>query len=201
MINWKVFKFLSFFSTVILLLFQACTQKNNLAPPFPYQTLPEFICAYGDTPFDSIDIQTFENGNYFSLTFLNEGQAHGNQLFFHENGQIKTRRFYCMGEINGPYFTFFEDGELSSKGYYFEGRMSGSWRFFYPNGNLREVVYFIENQENGPFREYHENGQLKAMGYYIGEDKEHGLLSLFTEDGELKRKMRCNNGICLTIPS
>ncbi|TVQ49955.1 MAG: hypothetical protein EA362_03430 [Saprospirales bacterium] len=194
----------SFFLIYSLLNLSACQEKaevNLPKEPIPYKTLPDFICAHGDLAFDSIDIQTFEDGSHFSITFLSGGQPHGQQLIYYENGEIKTRRHYCLGEINGPFTNYYEDGTIQVRGYYHEGRMSGSWHFYYPDGKPKEVVYFIDNEERGPFREYHKNGQLKASGYYIGEDREHGLLYLYEEDGELKRRMRCNNGICFTISS
>ncbi len=199
--RFSISLFFSFFVVYSLFLFSSCQegQVNLPESPIPYQTLPEFICHHGDMAFDSIDIQTFEDGSYFSITFLTGGQPHGQQLFYHENGEVKTRRHYCLGEISGPFTNYFEDGTVQARGFYYEGRMAGSWHFYYPDGKLKEVVYFMDNEERGPFREYHENGQLKAAGYYIREDQEHGLLYLYDEDGELKRRMRCNNGICFTI--
>lgn len=182
----------------VLLLWVGCEVPVE-ETAFPYRPLPAFYCNEGQIAYDSINVQTWENGNYFSYTFMVDGQPNGRQLFFYENGEIMNRRNYCMGQINGRFTTYFDDGSLQSYGYYHNGQMNGNWKYYYPNGQLKEVLFFLDNTEQGPFREYHQNGQLKASGYYIGEEMEHGLLYLYHEDGELKRKMRCNKGVCITI--
>ena len=40
--------------------------------------------------------------------------------------------------------------------------------------------------------------KTKAAGNYLAGDNEHGELKLFDENGELIKKMNCNNGLCQT---
>jgi len=123
----------------------------------------------------------------------------GERIVFYENEKPHYRETYEKGIHDGPYKAYYETGELKLEGQYQDGVMEGKWRGFYKNGQLKEVVNFKNNNENGPFVEYYENGNLKAEGSYLDGDWEHGLLKLYDENGELKRKMQCDKGRCRTI--
>ena len=75
---------------------------------------------------------------------------------------------------------------------------------FYQNGQVESIGNYINSKKEGPFEVYYENGQLKAKGTYkttetnIDGNKEHGLLEMYDEKGELMKTMNCNLGICLT---
>jgi antitoxin component YwqK of YwqJK toxin-antitoxin module len=134
-----------------------------------------------------------EEANYVNDTL------DGERRLYHENGKVQIKEQYDQGQFVGAYQTFYENGQMELEGTYTEGAMNGEWKRYYENGQLMEVVQFENNQENGPFIEYHDNGNLKAKGAYLDGDKEHGLLELFDEQGELERKMDCDKGICRTI--
>lgn len=124
---------------------------------------------------------------------------HGEQKLFDLEGNPQASQTMNMGKFDGPYKSWFADGQLESEGNYVNDEMTGEWKFFYPNGQLSQVVNFVANQEEGPFKEYHKNGKMKAEGAYKGGDNEHGLLTLYDENGEPERKMECNAGVCITI--
>ena len=122
----------------------------------------------------------------------------GIRVLYFENGDTQIVETYREGIFDGPYRSYYESGQLNLTGHYQTNEMTGDWDRYYKNGQLMERVRFEKNAENGPFIEYYENGNLKAEGTYLNGDNEHGLLKLYDEQGELKRKMNCESGICRT---
>ncbi|MTB49692.1 toxin-antitoxin system YwqK family antitoxin [Lewinella sp. W8] len=137
-------------------------------------------------------------GNLVAEEHYLDNELNGKRLLFSPEGNLLVEENYERGEFAGPYSLFDETGQLSMKGEYVDGKMSGAWTSYYPNGTVREVVTFADNNENGPFREWYENGQPKASGAYLDGDKEHGTLHLYAEDGQLRRVMECDRGLCKT---
>lgn len=123
----------------------------------------------------------------------------GPRTLFFAGGDTLSVEHYDMGIFQGEFRQYYESGQLQLKGMYVDNEMTGKWRQYYENGQLMEVVTFEGNLENGPFIEYHPNGNLKAEGNYFNGDYEHGLLKLYNEQGELVRKMNCQEGVCRTI--
>jgi antitoxin component YwqK of YwqJK toxin-antitoxin module len=132
------------------------------------------------------------------LSFYDHGKLTGERTIYNVNGKPEITEMYVNDTLHGDYKVFFEDGKVKIEGKYTNGVMEGVWKRYYPNGTLFEEVTFAENEENGPFTEYHENGKLAAKGQYKGGDFEHDSLYLYTENGELMRKMFCQQGVCRT---
>nr|MBS0037170.1 hypothetical protein [Saprospiraceae bacterium] len=184
----------------ICFIFYSCEEAPDVGEEvYPYAPPSALYCPEGQGAYDSLSVLTYDDGSLFSVSFFKEQHRNGVEVFFHKNGQLLSKRFYCMGEVIGKYSKFYKDGELQSSGNHFRGAMSGIWRYYYPNGQIREIVNFRDNDEFGPFEEYYDTGIPKAIGYYIEPDREQGLLTLFNEDGTIKRIMECNNGVCRTI--
>ena len=123
---------------------------------------------------------------------------HGIRTIYFENGKPQYIENYSNGKFEGEYRAFHESGELKLIGEYQDNAMQGEWKGYHPNGQLKELVQFVNNQENGAFIEYHDNGKLAAEGSYLNGDNEHGELKLYDENGELKRIMDCDVGVCKT---
>ncbi len=134
----------------------------------------------------------YEEANYVSDTLQ------GRRTIFFKNGNPEIEENYASGVLNGAYTTYYEEGGKDIEGEYRNGVMEGIWKRHYPSGQIMELVTFADNAENGPFTEYHENGNLKAEGQYAGGNREQGLLKLYDENGELYKKMECDDGICHT---
>ncbi len=128
-----------------------------------------------------------------------EGKLEGARKIYTPEGVLIVEEHYNAGEFDGDYITYDSTGTISGKGQYLEGAMNRAWYQFYPNGNVKEVVTFVDNNENGPFREWYENGKPKASGEYLNGDKEHGILHLYAETGQLERVMNCDMGACMTF--
>jgi len=124
---------------------------------------------------------------------------HGVRHLYYPNGNIQVSENYINGAFEGTFKSFYENGKLQLEGMYINNTMDGIWKGYYDSGELKEEVLFENNNENGPFVEYHKNGKLKAKGTYLDGDNENGLLQLFSEDGELAKKMQCVEGVCRTI--
>lgn len=143
--------------------------------------------------------QKFEQDGtlYEEATYLAD-ELHGTRTIYFNNGSPEIVETYDKGVLSGAYYTYYEEGGKDIEGSYESGIMTGIWKRHYPSGQVMELVSFENNAENGPFTEYHENGNLKAEGQYAGGNREQGLLKLYDENGELYKKMDCNDGICHT---
>ena len=128
-----------------------------------------------------------------------DGELHGERTLYHPNGNPQYVETHDRGTFAGPYRAYYPDGQLELEGEYVDDEMSGIWTAYYPNGQRKETVSFRENQENGPFREWYSNGTIKAEGEYLGGDREHGELTLYDLQGEIQRRMFCDEGICRTV--
>jgi len=146
----------------------------------------------------------YPQGQVEELANYKNDQLDGQRVLFYENGDTSIVETYQEGKFEGIYKSYHKNNVLEQKGQYVANAMNGEWRFYYKNKQLRESVIFEGNEENGPFVEYYETGILKAKGTYkttetnIDGNKEHGLLEMYDEKGELMKTMNCNLGICLT---
>jgi len=140
-----------------------------------------------------------EQGQLIEEAMYLDDTLNGLRVLYYETGDTQIVETYQGGIFEGPYRLYYESGQLNLSGGYVANEMTGDWSRYYENGQLMERVRFESNAENGPFIEYYENGNLKAEGAYLNGDNEHGLLKLYDEQGELKRKMNCEHGICRTI--
>ncbi len=127
------------------------------------------------------------------------GQLTGPRRLYHPDGKLAVEETYADGRITGEYRSYNENGTLRQFGRYVDGAMNDTWLRYYEDGKIMEEVTFVDNQENGPFREWYPDGKPKASGNYLDGDKEHGLLHLYLESGELERVMKCDRGACNTF--
>jgi antitoxin component YwqK of YwqJK toxin-antitoxin module len=143
-------------------------------------------------------IRYYDSGEKYEEANYENDQLHGQRTIFYESGKKQIVENYERGEFKGLYQTFHENGQVQLEGKYSNNAMNGEWRGYYDSGQLKEIVQFEDNEENGPFVEYHKNGKLKTEGTYLNGDNEHGELKMYDEEGELEKKMNCNNGRCKT---
>jgi antitoxin component YwqK of YwqJK toxin-antitoxin module len=141
----------------------------------------------------------YEEANYVNDTL------HGERKLYYKNGKLEILETYDHGNFTSPYKRYYDDGQLQLDGFYEDNKATGVWTRYYKNGQIKDAVTLVDNDENGPFTEYYENGNLKAEGTYNGTDtdtgypREHGLLKMYDESGELVKKMDCIMGRCKTI--
>lgn len=128
-----------------------------------------------------------------------EGKLNGERIIYNAEGKKEISEIYENDILNGPLKEFYENGKMKMLGNYKNNVLSGTVNVFYPSGKLKEEVQFEDNMEDGPFKEFHENGNLKWEGTYRKGDNEFGLLKEYDENGELIRKMMCDErAICTT---
>lgn len=130
-------------------------------------------------------------------TYAND-TLNGSRTLYYESGSKKVEENYVLGYFHGPFVSYYENGQVNVHGSYLQSEMDGKWTRYYETGELMETTEFRNNEENGPFEEYYKNGRMKAKGMYVNGPYEHGELLLYDEDGELVKKMDCNNGACTT---
>ena len=138
------------------------------------------------------------DGVLYENAFYDSDTLHGTRTLFFPNGSPEIVEHYEHGTMQGLYTTYYEGGGKDIEGKYDNGVMTGVWKRHYPSGQVMETVMFADNAENGPFTEFHENGNLKAEGQYLGGNREQGLLKLYDQNGDLYKKMDCDDGICRT---
>lgn len=139
------------------------------------------------------------DGQLVEKSFYLNDTLHLYRVFYYETGDTQIVETLDRGRYDGPFKSFYANGQLELLGVYQDNVATGQWKKYYDSGDLMEVVTFADNKENGPFIEYFRNGKVKAEGSYKNGPKEHGLLSMYDENGALIRKMDCKNGICKTI--
>lgn len=134
-----------------------------------------------------------EESNYM------EGKLEGDRRIYTAKGELEVTETYVTGVLDGIFKTYHANGNTKLEGLYTDNVLAGTVKGYYPTGELMEEVTFADNIEQGPFTEYHENGKLKWEGTYRNGDKEFGLLKEYNEEGELIRKMMCDEqAICTT---
>lgn len=128
-----------------------------------------------------------------------EGKLDGERILYNAKGEKEVSEIYANDVLNGPFKEFHPNGKMRFLGKYTDNVLSGTVNVFYPSGKIKEEVQFADNIEEGPFKEFHENGNIKWEGTYKNGDNEFGLLKEYNEEGELIRKMMCDErAICTT---
>ncbi len=128
-----------------------------------------------------------------------EGKLDGERIIYNTKGKKEVSEIYENDVLNGPFKEFYENGKIKFLGTYTDNVLAGTVNVFYPSGKIKEEVQFSDNVEQGPFKEFHENGNIKWEGTYRNGDNEFGLLKEYNINGELIRKMMCDErAICTT---
>lgn len=139
-----------------------------------------------------------ENGDLVEEAHYLEGKLDGKRKIY-KGKSVEIEEFYENNVMNGTYKVFYPDGTVKLERPYNHGILEGMVKGYYPSGAIKEEVTFVDNMEQGPFREFHENGQVMWEGSYLNGDNEFGLLKQFDDQGELIKKMMCNEeGVCTT---
>ena len=113
-----------------------------------------------------------ENGRIKILTPYVNDKKNGEQLEFNNRGQVETKSTFVNDVLNGYYAT-------------------------YKFGRTEMDCYFKNGQYHGDYKEYFKSGSKagalqKLVQYKDG--KQHGKLSYFDEDGNLKMEYIYKNG-------
>lgn len=128
------------------------------------------------------------------------GILNGERKLVYENGNNEIIENYVNDKLHGVYRTFYPTGKKELEMNYVDGVIEGISKKYYESGKLSEEVSFENNNENGPFVEYYENGNKKWEGTFLNGDNEVGLLMNYNEEGNLIKKMMCNDmSVCQTV--
>lgn len=138
------------------------------------------------------------SGRLLEEAHYDGGKLNGERKLFQASGKPDVIEHYLSGAYNGTFNSFYPNGKLNVEGVYLNGEMDGISKRYYDTGELMETTPFKSNEENGPFQEFFKNGKLKTEGVYQNGPKEQGELKMYNEDGELVKKMQCDNGECHT---
>ncbi len=126
-------------------------------------------------------------------------------IYNFKSGVKEISEYYNDDLLDGNYIEFHPNGEIKSLGVYTDNLLSGTVRLFKTSGVLIQELQYLNNYEVIPFKEYHENGKIKWEGtkrydHYFKTKKDYRLLLEYNEQGELIRKISCDEKeICTTI--
>ncbi len=189
----------------LLLVFSCKSKLETIETKDEYGYLIKYSRKKTDYAKQGLYTKSYPTGTlYEEANYVND-TLHGERKLYYKSGKLEILETYDHGKFTSPYKRFFEDGQLQLNGFYEDNKGTGVWTRYYQNGKVKDSVTLVENDEIGPFTEYYENGNLKAEGVYNGTDedtgypREHGLLKMYDESGELVKKMDCNLGRCKTI--
>lgn len=139
------------------------------------------------------------NGKIHSVEFKVDGKTNGKKSIYFESGQLEQTISFVNGQHDGPFKEYYDTGTLHIESQYKEDVLTGKYTKYYPDGNIEEEITFEENEENGPFSEYHPNGVIHWKGTYKNGNNEVGLLEEYNTEGELIKKMMCDDqSVCRT---
>jgi antitoxin component YwqK of YwqJK toxin-antitoxin module len=160
-----------------------------------------------------IDKDSIRNGLYIefepngvdTISIVNyvSGEMDGIRRTYDEEGNLSTVETYNKGVLNGKELTFHPNGKIHTKGNFTNGNLDSLFYVYYETGELKEKVTMVDFTENGPFEEYYKNGQIHWAGTFIDGPNEVGLLTEYSEQGEVIKKMECGiylgEYICQTV--
>lgn len=139
------------------------------------------------------------DGHILEKAIYQDDQLTDRRILFYSNGSPELIEHYKNGLFHGIYTSYYDNGSKKYEVPYVDNVMTGIYTGYYTSGHKKEEVTFAHNEENGPFTEYYENGQKKWEGTYKNGENEVGLLLNYNEEGELIKKMMCDDqSICIT---
>jgi antitoxin component YwqK of YwqJK toxin-antitoxin module len=189
--TWGVF-------LLIIMVFSSCKDKIIITSHESGEKFEEYQYT-GDSLKQGFYKRYSPGGILLEKANYVEGKLNGERIIYNAKGEKEISENYESDVLNGPLKEFHSNGKMKMLGVYTDNVLSGTVNVFYPSGKLKEEVQFVNNVEEGPFKEFHENGKLKWEGTYRNGDNEFGQLKEYNEEGELIRKMMCDDrAICTT---
>ncbi|MDF1695764.1 MAG: toxin-antitoxin system YwqK family antitoxin [Saprospiraceae bacterium] len=189
--NWGVWM-------LIIILFSSCGDKVIITHYETGEKFEEYQYT-GDSLKNGLYKRFSPGGILLEESMYVEGKLNGERIIYNEKGEKEVSEIYTNDVLNGTLREYYPNGKMKLTGTYTNNVLSGTVNVFYPSGKLKEEVQFLDNKEDGPFKEFHENGNIKWEGTYKDGDNEFGLLKEYNENGELIRKMMCDDrAICTT---
>jgi antitoxin component YwqK of YwqJK toxin-antitoxin module len=189
--TWGVF-------LLVIMVFSSCKDKIIITSHETGEKFEEYQYT-GDSLKHGFYKRYSQGGILLEEANYVEGKLEGERILYNAKGAKEISEIYLNNALNGPIKEFHENGKIRMTGVYKDNVLSGTVNVYYPSGSIREEVQFENNAEEGPFKEYHENGNIKWEGTYRNGDNEFGLLKEYNEQGELIRKMMCDErAICTT---
>lgn len=183
---------------LVIILFSSCKDAVIITKHDTGEKYEEYQYT-GDSLKHGFYKRYSQGGILLEESTYTEGKLNGERIIYDAKGAKEVVEIYDYDVLNGPFKEFHPNGKLKFLGTYTDNVLMGTVNTFYPSGKVREEVEFADNREDGPFKEFHENGNIKWEGTYRDGDNEFGLLKEFDNEGQLIRKMMCDErAICTT---
>ena len=121
------------------------------------------------------------------ITFAQEINPNGKNIFYYENGKISSEGNFKNGKPEGLWKTYFETGELKSIGNRKNSLLDSVWNFYNKEGVLLKSINYKNDLFEGVTKNYNTEGFLVKTENFIAGKKE-GFTYTFFENGNIKSK-------------
>ena len=121
------------------------------------------------------------------ITFAQEINPNGKNIFYYENGKISSEGNFKNGKPEGLWKTYFETGELKSIGNRKNSLLDSVWNFYNKEGVLLKAINYKNDVFEGVTKNYNTEGFLVKTENFIAGKKE-GFTYTFFENGNIKSK-------------
>lgn len=192
---------------VMTILISSCQDKANKII-FTFHENGEKFEEYqyiADSLKHGIYKQFSQEGVLVETAHYINGKLDGERIIYNfRTGVKEISEIYKNDLLDGRHIVFHPNGEIQSIGMYDKNVLSGMLRIYDTSGVMKDEFKFVNNFEIIDFKEYHENGNIKWEGtkrydHFFKIKKDYGLLKEYDEEGQLIRKIMCDeNEICTT---
>ncbi|ETO41103.1 toxin-antitoxin system YwqK family antitoxin, partial [Morganella sp. EGD-HP17] len=143
------------------------------------------------------------------------GEAHGENVFYNENGTLKEKKqflrgkdvtkdgiifgpegqilarysYNSSGQKEGKWVQYYADGILKNRENYEKGILIGSSEDYWPNGKIK-LKETYKNGRKVAETEWYKNGQKMSVSFYNDKQQRIGTHSSWYENGRLHREER-----------
>jgi len=183
----------------VISILMSCSKKKKVVSVHPDGYYKEVYHMIDDSIMEGSYMKYYPDGTVADSCNYVNNKLDGTRKIYTKEGKLEIEESYVNGDFSGPYKTFYTSGQVKKIQHYVDNKIQGEVQEFYEDGLLKAKVAFVDNLENGSFQEFHTNGKLHWEGFYQGGDFEQDTLKEFDTEGNIIRKLYCENGICQTV--
>ncbi|MGB0806665.1 MAG: hypothetical protein ACPGRC_08240 [Salibacteraceae bacterium] len=125
--------------------------------------------------------------------FDEDGERHGDWVFFHYNGLKSGHETYVEGDVSGIDSAFYLNGILKSTTPYLKGQPHGIETSYYSTGIKSNEVSYTNGKLNGPAKYYSKIGTISYDLTYQ-EEEIHGDFKQYYDNGQVLEAVQFEKG-------
>lgn len=129
----------------------------------------------------------------FSVSFSQEVDPDGYNVFYFENGDIASEGRFEEGIPVGIWKSYYQGGLLKSQGNKTKGQNDGVWQFFDSKGRITKEFDFSKDVKWGCSKEYDTLGNVVKELFFVNNVLQGNIVEYYPS-GELKRTVQVEDG-------